>query len=110
MKIVKLDVIAPVVVAADTKLKRKSRKTFPKGILKRTARILPTNSPTVLKNSRHTIIRFGKSSKLKTVRNKLKKMSEDQIRKLAKVSKKMPLAQVTEIVEGGMMTGMISAQ
>ena len=109
MKIVKMPDTAPLLAeTVKSSVRRKSRKkTFPAGILK-TARVIPTTSPTIPKSKRSTVVNLNRRShKLKTIRRKLKSMSEKEKRKLSKLGPKAPINLVDAVVEGGMVAGMI---
>ena len=109
MKIVKMSETAPLLTeTVKSSSRRKSKKrTFPVGILK-TARVIPTTSPTIPKSKRQTIVNLNRrSNKLKTIRKKLGKMSEKEKRKLSKLGSKAPIHLVDAVVEGGMVAGMI---
>jgi hypothetical protein len=100
--------------------KRKTLKTFPKGILK-TAKIKPVADPAkhppVKKGSKRHTIRLltdlDVSRHRKTIKKKISRMSDHRIRDLAVktgLSKgNAPTKLLREIVEGGMIAGFISS-
>ena len=101
--------------------KRKSLKTYPRGILK-TAKIKPVSDPAkhppLKKGSRkHTIRLLSDSSvshRRKTIKKKVSKMSDAKIREVAVKSGlsngNAPSGLLREIVEGGMIAGFISSK
>ena len=101
--------------------KRKTLKTFPRGILK-TAKIRPVADPArhppLKKGSkRHTVKLLTDSSvshRRKTIKHRVAKMSDSKVREVAMkagLSKgNAPPKLLREIVEGGMIAGFISSQ
>jgi hypothetical protein len=100
--------------------KRKSIKTFPKGILK-TAKIKgvkdPAKHPPLKKIMRKHTIRLltdsGVSQRRKTIKQKVDKMKDEKVKELVVkhgLSKgKAPPKILREILEGGMLAGFISS-
>lgn len=102
---------------------RKTMKTYPKGVLKKTAKIKPVRDPAkappfkkgVRKHSVRVLTEKGIESRRKTIRNKIKSMKDDEVRerlRRAKVSHnpKTPPHVLRDILEGGMEAGMISPE
>jgi len=101
--------------------KRKTLKTYPRGILK-TAKIRPTSDPAkqppVKKNSRKHTIRLLSDSAIaqrrKTIKKKISNMPDAKVKELAMkagLSKgNAPPKLLREIVEGGMIAGFISSK
>lgn len=101
---------------------RKTLKTYPRGILK-TSKVKikpvtdPAKHPPIRKGmKRHTIKLLtdsGVSKRRKTIRQKLSRMSDEKVKQLAMkagLSKgNAPPALLREIVEGGMISGFVSA-
>lgn len=100
--------------------KRKTLKTYPRGILK-TAKIKPVSDPAkhppLKKGSkRHTIRLLSESTvaqRRKTIKHKVSKMSDTKVREVAMkagLSKgNAPVGLLREMVEGGMIAGFISS-
>lgn len=101
--------------------KRKTLKTYPRGILK-TAKIKPVSDPAkhppIKKGSkRHTIRLLSESAvsqRRKTIKKKVSKMSDSKVREVAMKSglskgKDTPVPLLREMVEGGMIAGFISS-
>lgn len=107
------------VESGGSKKKKKTIKTYPRGILK-TAKIKPVADPArhppLKKGSKRHTIRLltdsGVSSKRKTIKHKLSKMSDQKIKEIAikgGLSKgNAPPSLLREMVEGGAMAGFIS--
>lgn len=103
------------------KKKRKTLKTYPRGILK-TAKIKPVSDPAkhppIKKGSKKHTIKLltdsGASQRRKTIKKKLSKMSDSKIRELAMkagLSKgNAPPTLLRDMVEGGMIAGFISSE
>ena len=103
------------------KKKRKTLKTFPRGILK-TAKIKPVADPArhpPLKKGmkKHTIRLLSNSSvshRRTTIKHKISKMSDSKVREVAVKSGlskgNAPPALLRKMVEGGMMAGFISSE
>ena len=101
--------------------KRRTLKTFPRGILK-TAKIRPVTDPAkhppIKKGSKKHTIRLLSDTTVakrrKTVKNRVSKMSDSKVRDLAiksGLSKgNAPPKLLREIVEGGMIAGFISSK
>ncbi len=98
-------------------------KTYPKGVLKKTAKIKPVRDPAkappfkkgVRKHSVRVLTEKGIESRRKTIRAKIKSMKDDEVRerlRRAKVSHnpKTPPHVLRDILEGGMEAGMISPE
>ena len=99
------------------KKKRKTLKTFPRGILK-TSKIKPVTDPAkhppIKKGSRKQTIRLSVDSHhRKTIRHKISKMSDSKVRDIAVKSGlskgNAPPKLLREMVEGGMVAGFISS-
>lgn len=100
--------------------KRRTLKTFPRGILK-TAKIRPVSDPAkhppVKKGSKKHTIRLLSDSTVahrrKTIKKRVSKMSDSKVRELAMKSGlskgNAPPKLLREIVEGGMIAGFISS-
>ena len=97
--------------------KLKTLKTFPKGILKRIRPVKDSaKNPPLKKTMKRNTIRLMsdktiKSNK-KTIKQKLSKMPEPEIKAIAKkngLSEKTPVPLLKEIIEGGMIAGFISS-
>jgi hypothetical protein len=102
------------------KKRRKSLKTFPRSILK-TSKIKPVADPskhaplrkTMKKHTIRLLTDLSVSSRRKTIKQKLDKMSDEAVRRKAiasGISKgKGPIALIRKNVEGGMFSGFISS-
>ena len=97
--------------------KRKTLKTYPRGILK-TAKIKPVSDPAkhppLKKGSRkHTIRLLTDTHRRKTIKRKISKMSDSKVKELAVKSGlskgNAPPALLRQMVEGGMVAGFISS-
>ena len=101
--------------------KQKTMKTFPKGILKKTAKIAPVRDPAkpppVKKGVRKHTVRVltdkGVESRRKTIRSKIRKLKDEDVRaKLQKAgvshNPKTPPHVLRDMLEGGVEAGMIS--
>lgn len=110
-------------VAAARPTRKATMKTYPKGVLKKTAKIKPVRDPAkappfkkgVRKHSVRVLTEKGIESRRKTIRNKIKSMKDDEVRerlRRAKVSHnpKTPPHVLRDILEGGMEAGMISPE
>lgn len=98
--------------------KRKTLKTYPRGILK-TAKIKPVSDPAKhppLKKGtkRHTIKLMSDTHRRKTIRQKVSKMSDSKVKEIAMragLSKgNAPVSLIRDMVEGGMIAGFISSK
>jgi hypothetical protein len=101
--------------------KRRTLKTYPRGILK-TSKIKPVTDPAKhppLKrgSKKHTIRLLSDSTvsqRRKTIKKKVSKMSDTRVREIAMKSGlsggKAPTSLLREIVEGGMLAGFISSE
>ena len=97
---------------------RKSTRTFPQGILRKTARKIegvrdPAKSPPFKPGTLRILTRKGEAQKRKKIRGTYRTLSDRQVReKLRKsnlaVSDKAPPALALSILEGGTEAGMIS--
>lgn len=96
-------------------------KTFPKGILKKTAKIKPVRDPAkapptkkgVRKHTVRVLTEKGAELRRKTIRQKIHKLKEEEVRaKLQKAgvshNPKTPLPVLQDMLEGGVEAGMIS--
>ena len=129
VKIIKADSSKPVITieepqTATARQQRKATmKTYPKGVLKKTAKIKPVRDPAkappfkkgVRKHSVRVLTEKGIESRRKTIRAKIKSMKDDEVRerlRRAKVSHnpKTPPHVLRDILEGGMEAGMISPE
>ena len=102
--------------------KRRTLKTFPRGILK-TAKVKikpvadPARHPPFKKGSKKHTVRLltesGVAQRRKTIKHKISKMSDSKVREVAMkagLSKgNAPPALLRQIVEGGMIAGFISS-
>jgi hypothetical protein len=101
--------------------KRKSMKTFPKGVLKKTFKVKPTTdpskAPSFKKSSRkHTIRLFtdrGEHRRRKTIKRKIAKMSDSKVDELVKKNNLLknpetPARVKREMLSGAMLAGFIS--
>ncbi len=97
--------------------RRKTLKTYPRGILK-TAKIRPVTdpakSPPLKKGSRkHTIRITSDSHRRKTIKRKISKMPDSKVKEIAiksGLSKgNAPTPLLRQMVEGGMLSGFISS-
>lgn len=116
----------PIKPVEDPKLeggkKKKSLKTFPRGILKRTSKVRikavsdPAKHPPLKKYMKKHTIRLltdsGVSHRRKTIKHKINKMSDSKVKDMvvkAGLSKgNGPPGLLREILEGGMMSGFVS--
>lgn len=100
---------------------KRTTKTYPKGVLKKTAKIRPVRDPAksppfkkgVRKHTVRVLTEKGIESRRKTIRQSIKKMRDEDVRaklKRAGVSHnpKTPPHVLRDILEGGMEAGMIS--
>lgn len=125
-KIDREEATTPIKPVEDPKLtsggkKRKTLKTFPRGILK-TAKIKPVTDPAkhppLKKGSKKHTIRLlsdsAVSHRRKTIKKKVSKMSDSKVREVAVkagLSKgNAPPKLLREMVEGGMIAGFISSE
>ena len=117
-KSVSIEPSAPVAAARPS---RKSMKTFPKGVLKKTAKIKPVRDPArappfkkgVRKHTVRVLTESGIESRRRTIRHAIKSMRDDEVRAKLKRSgvshnSKTPPHVLRDILEGGMEAGMIS--
>jgi len=101
------------------KKKRKTLKTYPRGILK-TAKIKPVSDPAkhppIRKGHRKHTVRLltdsDVSQRRKTIKQKLSRMSDQKVKEVAMKSGlskgNAPSALLRQIVEGGMISGFVS--
>lgn len=119
IKIVKVrdeePVVAPVAVAG----KRKSMRTFPRGVLKKTAKIQgvrdPAKPPPVRKGTLRILTEKGAERRRQQIKQTVRKMPRDKVRSVLRaaglpVSDKTPDHIAKDILEGGMEAGMIVAK
>lgn len=103
--------------------KKKSMKTFPRGVLKKTLKVRPVSDPAkpppFKKSSRkHTIRLFtdkGESRRRKTIKKKVAKMSDRKIDELVQKhnllkNSETPPRIKREMLSGAMMAGFISSE
>lgn len=105
-------------VGHDSPKTQKNTKTFPRGVLRKTARKIdpvkdPAKSPPFKPGTLRILTRKGETLKRKKIQGTLKNLSDRQIReKLRKsnlgVSDKAPRDLMMSILEGGTEAGMIS--
>jgi hypothetical protein len=117
----------PMVPAAPSKNeggKRKTMKTFPRGILKsKKAKIVgvsdPAKAPPLKKTMKKHTIRLmtdkGLSKQRKTIKRKLSKMSDQKVKQLAMKAgliktPHVPAPLARQMLEGGMIAGFVSAE
>lgn len=124
MVITKVGGDTPVSKPVDTKPvpvagKRKTMRTYPRGVLKVKGVKDPAKSPPLKKTSkRHTVqilTDIGAKNHRKTIRKKIKKMSNDKVRSIANKHGLLkgsgtPPSLVRDIVEGGAIAGFISLE
>jgi len=102
--------------------KRKSMRTFPKGVLKKTLKLKPVSDPAKpppLKKfmRRHTIRLFtdkGENQRRKTIKRKVRKMTDKQVDEMVKKynllkNESTPPRVKREMLSGAMLAGFISA-
>jgi hypothetical protein len=102
---------------------KKSMKTFPKGVLKKTLKVRPTSDPAkpppFKKSSRkHTIRLFtdkGESRRRKTIKKRVAKMSDAKVDEMVQKHKLLknpetPPRIKREMLSGAMLAGFISSQ
>jgi hypothetical protein len=103
--------------------KKKSMKTFPRGVLKKTLKVKPTSdpakSPPFKKSSRkHTIRLFtdhGEKRRRKTIKKKISKMSDKKVDELVQKhnllkNSETPPRIKREMLSGAMLAGFISSE
>jgi hypothetical protein len=103
--------------------KKKSMKTFPRGVLKKTFKVKPTSDPAkpppFKKSShKHTIRLFtdkGESRRRKTIKKKVAKMSDAKVDEMVQKhnllkSSETPPRIKREMLSGAMMAGFISSE
>jgi hypothetical protein len=103
--------------------KKKSMKTFPRGVLKKTLKVKPTSDPAkpppFKKSSRkHTIRLFtdkGEYRRRKTIKRKIAKMSDNKVDELVKKhnllkNPETPPRIKREMLSGAMLAGFISPE
>jgi len=103
--------------------KKKSMKTFPRGVLKKTLKVRPVSDPArpppFKKSSRkHTIRLFtdkGESRRRKTIKKKVSKMSDRKVDELVQKhnllkNSETPPRIKREMLSGAMMAGFISSE
>jgi hypothetical protein len=113
--------IPPLPAAAARPRKPRTMKTFPKGILKKTAKIKPVRDPAkppptrkdVRKHSVRVLTEKGAERRRRTIRQKVKSMKDDEVRaalQKAGVAQnpKTPPHVLRDMLEGGVESGMIS--
>ena len=97
--------------------KRKTMRTFPRGVLKVKGVKDPSKSPPLKKSVRNHTIKLmtdvGTRKYRKTVRKRLSKMSPEKVKMLADKhgllkNKNTPPALMRDMVEGGVIAGFIS--
>jgi hypothetical protein len=102
--------------------KKKSMKTFPRGVLKKTLKVRPVSDPAkpppFKKSSRkHTIRLFtdkGESRRRKTIKKKIAKMSDGKVDEMVQKhnllkNSETPSRIKREMLSGAMMAGFISS-
>lgn len=91
--------------------------SFPKSILKKTFKIKGTKNPTKpppIKKGKHTIRISLKNKHQKTMRRKVRKLKDQEVRNLVKkhnlssTPDSTPVKELRSILEGGLSAGMIS--
>jgi len=103
--------------------KKKSMKTFPRGVLKKTLKLKPTSDPAkpppFKKSSRrHTIRLFtdhGEKRRRKTIHRKISKMSDRKVDELVQKhnllkNSETPSRVKREMLSGAMLAGFISSE
>jgi hypothetical protein len=129
VKIIKADSSKPAITIQEPQtatarpVRKATMKTYPKGVLKKTAKIKPVRDPAkappfkkgVRKHSVRVLTEKVFESRRKKIRAKIKSMKDDEVRerlRRAKVSHnpKTPPHVLRDILEGGMEAGMISPE
>jgi hypothetical protein len=113
--------ITPELTAAARPTRKATMKTYPKGVLKKTAKIKPVRDPAkappfkkgVRKHTVRVLTEKGIESRRKTIRQSVKHMKDEDVRaKLRRAgvshNPKTPPHVLRDILEGGMEAGMIS--
>ena len=108
-------------VASARPKKHKTMKTFPKGILKKTAKVKPVRDPAkappfkkgVRKHTVRVLTEKGVESRRKTIRHRIRKLKDEDVRaKLQKAgvshNPKTPPHVLRDMLVGGVEAGMIS--
>lgn len=124
--IVKVGESPPVEKSEPTAGKRKSLKTFPRGILKTSKakfRLKPTGDPskppplkkTMKKHTIRLITDKGVRQHRKTIKHRVAKMSDEKVKKLVAGAGLLknpttPVSVMREMLEGGMVAGFISSE
>jgi len=112
-KIVKTGGSAPVQVAA-----KRTQKTYPKSSLRTTRKVSgvtdPAKPPPFRKGTLRILTEAGRKKREKTIRRTVRSLSDSQARERLRkagigVSSKAPPHLVKEILDGGMVAGMIPA-
>ena len=106
--------------ATPKKQARKSMKTFPRGVLKKTRKTAPkiegvkdpARSPPVRKSTLKILTDKGEEKRRKTIRKTVRELPDQKVRSMLRaaglpVSDKTPPHIAKEILEGGMEAGMI---
>jgi hypothetical protein len=115
----KPEVKPPVLTAG----KKKSMKTFPRGVLKRTLKVKPTSDPAKpppfkKSSKKHTIRLFtdhGEKRRRKTIKKKISKMSDHKVDELVQKhnllkNPETPARVKREMLSGAMLAGFISSE
>lgn len=113
----------PLPAAAARPKKHKTMKTFPRGILKKTAKVKPVRDPAkppplkkgIRKHTVRVLTEKGVESRRKTIRHRIRKMKDEDVRaKLQKAgvshNPKTPPHVLRDMLEGGVEAGMISLE
>jgi hypothetical protein len=119
LKITKLDTTEPLEknTKSEGKGRRKTMRTFPRGILKVEGVKDPAKPPPLKKTAKRQTIQIitdvGAKKHRKTIRKKLSKMSNEKVKQIADKhgllkGKGTPPSLVRDIVEGGAIAGFIS--
>lgn len=114
---------APPPPAAARPRKQKTMKTFPRGILKKTAKVKPVRDPTkpppfkkgVRKHTVRVLTEKGTEHRRSTIRQKIRALKDDEIRtKLQRAgvahNPKTPPVVLRDMLESGAEAGMISLE
>lgn len=98
--------------------RKKSMRTFPRGVLKKTSKAKiegvrdPARSPPIRKGTLRILTEHGADERRRRIRKTVRQMPDDKVRNVLRasgmpVSSKTPSNIAKEILEGGMEAGMI---
>ena len=115
IKITKLGAEGPTIPPAPAAGRRKTQRTYPRGILKAVAD--PARAPPLKKSSSRRTIRLmtekGIRHRRKTIKRTIRKMSDGKVRDLVQKagllkSSEAPVPLMRQMLEGGVMAGLVS--